>query len=77
MTSDIGKIVILQGKTRHGKNRVNEHGKLWQVLALPDRTPAWPSGSMRLQSIQTSDIRWMTDDFEIVTTFPMEPPFTE
>ena len=72
-----GKIVILKGKTRHGKNRVNEHGELWQVIPLPDRTPAWPSGSMRLQSIQTSDIRWLTDDFEIVTTFPMEPPFTE
>jgi len=56
---------------------VNEHGELWQMIPLPDRTPAWPSGSMRLQSIQTSDIRWMTDDFEVVTTFPMEPPFTE
>jgi hypothetical protein len=72
-----GKIVILKGKTRHGKNRVNEHGELWQVIPLPDRTPAWPIGSMRLQSIQTSDIRWMTDDFEVVTTFPMEPLFTE
>lgn len=58
-----GKIVKLQGKTKHGKNRVNEHGKLWKVLPLPSRSPEWPWGTMRLQSIETGDIRWMTDDF--------------
>jgi hypothetical protein len=65
-----GKIVSLLGKTRHGKNRVNEHGTLWLVMPLPKRVPAWPTGSMLLQSVQTNDIRWLTDDFEV-------QPFTE
>ena len=58
-----GKIVKLQGKTRHGKNRVNEHGEFWQVLNLPKRIPEWPTGTFRLQSLETGDIRWLTNDF--------------
>ena len=31
---DVGKQVILAGKTRHGKNRIQQHGKLWTVLGV-------------------------------------------
>ena len=65
-----GKIISLLGKTRHGKNRVNEHGTLWLVLPLPKRVPTWPTGSMLLQSVQTNYKRWLTDYFEV-------PPFTD
>ena len=58
-----GKILKLQGKTRHGKNRVNQHGEFWQVLDLPKRIPEWPTGTFRLQSLETGDIRWLSDDF--------------
>ena len=29
------KTVRLKGLTGHGKNRVREHGELWEVLELP------------------------------------------
>lgn len=61
----IGKTVTLTGKTRHGKNRVHEHGDRWLVLPLPKRVPDWPAGKMLLQSVHTGDIRWLTDDFII------------
>ena len=28
-------IIRLTGTTNHGKNRVREHGELWEVLELP------------------------------------------
>lgn len=28
---DIGRSVILSGKTRHGKNRINQHGDRWKI----------------------------------------------
>ena len=28
---DIGRWVILSGKTRHGKNRINQHGDRWKI----------------------------------------------
>ena len=27
-------IVILQGLTRHGKNRINQHGSVWHVQKI-------------------------------------------
>jgi hypothetical protein len=28
----IGDFVRLRGKTRHGKNRINQHGDVWEVV---------------------------------------------
>ena len=28
---DVGKWVLLKGKTRHGKNRINQHGDMWVI----------------------------------------------
>ena len=28
---DVGKWVLLKGKTRHGKNRINQHGDMWLI----------------------------------------------
>lgn len=28
----IGDFVRLKGKTRHGKNRINQHGDVWEVI---------------------------------------------
>ena len=28
---DVGRWIILTGKTRHGKNRINEHGERWKI----------------------------------------------
>lgn len=29
-----GDLVTLVGKTRHGKNRINQHGSKWEVIEL-------------------------------------------
>ena len=28
---DVGRWVLLKGKTRHGKNRINQHGDMWLI----------------------------------------------
>ena len=28
---DVGKWVLLKGKTRHGKNQINQHGNMWLI----------------------------------------------
>ena len=28
---DVGRWVILSAKTRHGKNRINQHGERWKI----------------------------------------------
>ena len=42
-----GDILILSGKTRHGKNRVREQGELWKVLKIKGALPhsSRPSGT--------------------------------
>ena len=30
----IGNRVLLQGKTRHGKNRLNQHGAFWEIKTV-------------------------------------------
>tara|TARA_Y100000034_G_scaffold22400_1_gene25841 strand:- start:222 stop:455 length:234 start_codon:yes stop_codon:yes gene_type:complete len=56
MKMKIGDILILSGKTRHGKNRVREQGKLWKVLnikAAMSNGP-WPSGT-EIAELETVD----------------------
>lgn len=62
--------VVLRGKTRHGKNRVHEHGDVWLVLGLPEGVkgmnpmPVFPS----IKSVQTGETRWFDDtNFEVVS----------
>ena len=31
---DVGKWVLLKGKTRHGKNRINQHGDMWVIESV-------------------------------------------
>ena len=31
---DVGRLIILSGKTRHGKNRINEHGERWKIREI-------------------------------------------
>ena len=31
---DVGKWVLLKGKTRHGKNRINQHGDMWLIESV-------------------------------------------
>ena len=31
---EIGQKVLLKGKSRHGKNRIQQHGDLWTVTKL-------------------------------------------
>lgn len=33
----IGKEILLQGKTRKGKNRISQFGNIWTVMAETDR----------------------------------------
>ena len=32
MTVNIGDLIRLSGKTRHGKNRIRENGDMWRVI---------------------------------------------
>ena len=56
-------IIRLKGKTNHGKNRVREHGDLWEVLELPTGVismtpkPEFPP----IKSVKTGEERWLDD----------------
>jgi len=43
----VGDILILSGKTKHGKNRVREQGKRWKVLNIKGAMPhgRFPAGT--------------------------------
>jgi len=56
-------IIKLTGKTNHGKNRVREHGDLWEVLEVPTgvlsmtHKPSFPP----IKSVKTGEERWLDD----------------
>ena len=56
-------IIKLTGKTNHGKNRIREHGDLWEVLEVPtgvikmSHKPAFPP----IKSVKTGEERWLDD----------------
>lgn len=53
-------IVELSGKTRHGKNRVNEHGKMWKVIRENS------IGEFLVESMKDKDLRWaLREHFEV------------
>ena len=57
------KTVRLKGLKGHGKNRVREHGELWEVLELPtgvikmSHKPPFPP----IKSLKTGEERWLDD----------------
>ena len=58
-----GNWIILKGITGHGKNRIREHGDLWEVLDLPpgvmSMTPKPPLPPIK--SLKTGEWRWLDD----------------
>lgn len=56
-------IVRIKGITKHGKNRVHEHGDEWKVLE-PLVTPK-PT-MLYIESVKTGDVRWLNHNFIIV-----------
>ena len=48
----IGQIVKLVGLTHKGKNRVNEHGPLWEIRRIDN-------GMILVDSIVSQDWRWV------------------
>ena len=59
------KFVCLTGKTRHGKNRINQHGTRWQVTGdgVFRGQPAWQLKSLGKTegpaNHKTHDQRWV------------------
>ena len=60
---DTGKILRLKGKTKKGKDRINQHGELWKVTMIKPF-----EGVMRLESLNDTfkfngewikDVRWV------------------
>lgn len=62
--------VVLRGKTRHGKNRLNQHGKAWWVCEVRNDKLLLKSFDRTDKGVH--DLRWVQvkDDpnFEIVDT---------
>jgi len=74
---DTGKILRLKGKTKKGKDRINQHGELWKVTMIKPF-----EGVMRLESLNDTfkfngewrkDVRWVNveivrndENFELV-----------
>ena len=52
-------IYHLEGVTNKGKQRIREHGTLWKVVEKRPGT----FGDVLLRSVETNDLRWLTDDF--------------
>jgi hypothetical protein len=57
-------IVKIKGITKHGKNRVHEHGDEWKVI---EDHPLIPKPSeLFIESVKTGDRRWLNHNFIIV-----------
>ena len=56
-------MIKLTGRTNHGKNRIREHGELWEVLEVPtgviSMTPKPPFPPIK--SVKTGEERWLDD----------------
>ena len=55
--------ITLKGITRHGKNRVHEHGDQWKVLDLPPGVikMSHPPHLPFIRSLKTGEGRWLDD----------------
>ena len=56
--------IKLKGITRHGKNRIHEHGDVWEVVSLEDvgiiSTNFWPR--IPIRSTTTNEWRWLDEN---------------
>ena len=52
-------IYHLEGVTKKGKQRIQQHGTRWHVVEKRPGT----FGDVLLRSVETNDLRWLTDDF--------------
>ena len=62
-------MIKLKGITGHGKNRIREHGELWEVLELPPGVLSMtPKPTLiPIKSIKTGEWRWLDEkNFEII-----------
>ena len=55
--------IRLKGITGHGKNRIREHGELWEVLEFPtgvvSMTPK--PALLPIKSVMTGEERWLDE----------------
>jgi len=60
----VDDILILTGKTKHGKNRVREQGALWKVIKITTGLPhsAFPPGApvAHLETLDGKHWRWVS-----------------
>ena len=64
-------MIKLKGKTGHGKNRIREHGELWEVLEFPTGVVSMSPKPVLtpIKSVKTGEERWLDEkNFEIVET---------
>lgn len=54
-------IYHLKGATRKGKQRIDQHGTQWHVVEKRKGT----FGGVLLRSVDTKDLRWLTEDFTV------------
>ena len=52
-------IYHLKGVSKKGKQRIQEHGTEWLVVEKRPGT----FGDVLLRSVETNDLRWLTEDF--------------
>jgi len=52
-------IYHLIGRTKKGKQRIKQHGTQWLVVEKRKGT----FGDVLLRSVETNDLRWLTEDF--------------
>ena len=52
-------IYHMKGRTKKGKQRIKEHGTKWLVVEKRKGT----FGDVLLRSVETNDLRWLTEDF--------------
>jgi hypothetical protein len=55
-------LIEIEGITRKGRNRVKEHGSVWEILDW--QHPTNPI-AFAVKSLKTDDKRWLTNDFKI------------
>lgn len=71
----VGDILILSGKTKHGKNRVREQGEHWKVLKIKGALPhcRFPVGTS-IAEIETIDGKhWRIISINGDNDFDFEP----
>jgi len=52
-------IYHLEGVTKKGKQRIQQHGTRWRVVEKRKGM----FGEVLLRSVKTNDLRWLTEDF--------------